>query len=400
MKGVSARVDENAGVGKKDGPGLAETTAKVGKKRPRTVSFGNVTEPKRGRLKENILINGDKGKGRASYQNRDGSEESQSLQGHHSMSNVYLLQDASQESAEYRGIGVLTDANDLEGPLPTLSQTKMPPPPAPLRPPLCFKRNSAHLSYCSTDKQTAVEKNLGHTKPDPIPKLHPLLLSKSPGSSSPYSDSRSNPKPSVGPWEHQSKANSGFHANGQHVVPTTVNPAPLATNPAIAVKSSRPPVLGMRRTHTYPCRSFNNKSLPVKQKGFKPPLMSSSQPQSLSQQSQGTGLNINPEPAANPTAFRKQSGNKMGLLASQAPTCSNSPTDSFHLTPPSCTSSTSLFDSPVPLRQHAADVREVAIAPRSAAGFLTDFVNGDSDSSFGDTSFDLDALEETMRMYD
>lgn len=416
VKGVSARVNENAGVGRKDGPGSAEMTRKFGKKRPRTASFGSLSEPKRGRLgpssstTKNVSINGDKGKGRdkAPYQNGDASSDSRSLQGHQSMPNVFLPQDVFPKSAEHRGHGVLKHADDSEGQgsLPTPSQTKMPPPPAPLRQPPCFKHNSAHLSSSSIDKQTpTAAKNLDPPKSDPTPKLHPLLLPKS--SSTPYSRSKSHS--SKAPVGHQLRTNSFPHEKGKLVlsqanilVTAAATPAPLTSNPSTAGKlSSRPPVLGMRRTHTYPCRSSNNQNLPTKQKGFKPPLMSSSQPQALSQQSQEKGSIVETEPIIS-AAFRKHSGNKMESLASQATTCSNGSisSESFRSTPSIHTSSTSLFDSPVPSAEHAADIHEVAVAPASASSPLSASINGDSDSSFGDTSFDLDALEETMRMYD
>ena len=414
VKGVSARVDENAGVGRKDGPRSAEMTRKFGKKRPRTASFGNLSEPKRGRLgssssatKENVSINSDKGKGRgkASHQNGDASSDStRSLQGHQSMPNVCLPQDLFSKSAEYPGQGV-SKHGDLEGQgtLRTPSQTKMPPPPAPLRQPPCSKHNSAHLSYSSIDKQTpTAPKSSDPTKSDPTPKLHPLLLPKSPSNS--CSRSKSHPRAPVG---HQPRTNSFPHENGNlgvsqaNILPT---PAPLASNsssnPSTAGKlSSRLPVLGMRRTHSHPCHSSLNQNLPTKQKGFKPPLMSSSQPQARSQQSQGKSLKTEPTISA---AFRKHSGNMMESLASQAPPCSNGSTssESFRSTPPMHTSPTSLFDSPVPSVEHAADIHEVAVAPVSASSPLSASINGDSDSSFGDTSFDLDALEETMRMYD
>ncbi|KAF8908152.1 hypothetical protein CPB84DRAFT_1767428 [Gymnopilus junonius] len=61
--------------------------------------------------------------------------------------------------------------------------------------------------------------------------------------------------------------------------------APNPTSTPSSSYTSRPPPLGMRRTHTYPS-SIQTGELPKKQKGFKPPLLSASQPQAQSQSSQ------------------------------------------------------------------------------------------------------------------
>jgi len=124
-------------------------------------------------------------------------------------------------------------------------------------------------------------------------------------------------------------------------------------------QSSGPPVLGMRRVSPY--RNFApSHALPEKQKGFKTPFLK--QPPASSEES---------TPSPTP---------KYGA-STRAPTV---PRLSIQTTPSGSISS----------QEDSTMEMEPTPSQRSSSPMTA------TDSSFGDMSFDMDALEETMKMYD
>ncbi|KAF5354204.1 hypothetical protein D9756_007023 [Leucocoprinus leucothites] len=209
--------------------------------------------------------------------------------------------------------------------------------------------------------------------PSSTPKLHPLLdterkkrrlklertisasLASSPAESSSTSNSSlqiDSPAPTV----HR-------HQSNRHNLRTL----PLSQNRVVG-NASRLPPLGMRRTHTFPSTPHKpsiagvepKASLPTKQKSFRPPVLSSSQP-----------------PPSTPSA-----------------------TSSSRSTVPSSHSSERTFASSKTSPPTSTDTPSA----KSGDEEMEDLPpSSDADISFGDAislDVDMDALEETMRKYD
>ena len=228
LKGVSARVDENAGMGSNDvarpsRSGPDDGIAKFKRKRPQITSVGHSPVAKRVRP--------------GSSGNRETGEDerastSQNLRGHHSLPNL----------TSHDGISLLAEESQarrlLLHEIPRISPTLSPPP---------------HPQ----------EPDFHH----PIRDSYPLLqTSPEPSFVTPTCDSSSR------------VAMTPSLANSTPV--TSITPSPGSTTsrmstPCTAGKTSaRPPILGMRRTRTLPSGSQTGIDLPTRQKGFRPPLLS------------------------------------------------------------------------------------------------------------------------------
>ena len=166
----------------------------------------------------------------------------------------------------------------------------------------------------------------------------------------------------------------------------------------------------MRRNHTFPSRSsssslrqessLNGKchQLPKRQKGFKPPLLSLSQPQAGTQ-SRTHDLSLVKE---NSNAITVEPGATSEKVSSQnLPEAPSTPTDASMVLQSSTSSESSAsFQSATssgPPPSHSSDVSDCS---KYNSEHVAPEPDVDTDSSFGDMSFDMDALEETMKMYD
>ncbi|KJA22514.1 hypothetical protein HYPSUDRAFT_87354 [Hypholoma sublateritium FD-334 SS-4] len=206
-------------------------------------------------------------------------------------------------------------------------------------------------------------------KPTPTPKLHPLLLAQ-----------KEKPAPAV-PTSHPLKQQ-------QCVAPPSVTPRPSASQSLrlSASQSSRPPALGMRRAA--PTVVPVPKALPTTRKSFRPPLLAAQPPR--------------PPPAAVPHAkhatppFSNGSASSGSLRASTSSASSVPRSASPSPPAPRVASASARPAPPAPRFTTAAAALEV----RAPSPVLPEPLDGDGDSSFGDMSFDMDALEETMRQYD
>ncbi|KAF5381679.1 hypothetical protein D9615_005572 [Tricholomella constricta] len=249
----------------------------------------------------------------------------------------------------------------------------------------------------------------GHSAPTSTPRLHPLLTQHH----------RPNPpKAQAPPIPHKQLAR-----------PLPEHPPFLHNNlPSLALslsQSARPPALGMRRVHTAPIPSQH--ALPIRQKGFKPPLRSQPVPQakpqapapqhpakfSFPRPSEGqvttspSPSDLHPSPAHPYPNFSGRSNGRAPKDQVQEhpkakPTRLDAPPDP---SPP----------PPYPLHTYNNNNNNNARmasnswdrdrdrdeqAQAQARPPSPEEVNPDADSSFGDMSFDMDALEATMQMYD
>ncbi|RDB29833.1 hypothetical protein Hypma_013933 [Hypsizygus marmoreus] len=261
---------------------------------------------------------------------------------------------------------------------------------APILPPISKNTNSLSrdrslsskviMNQISSDKSTA-------PKPiPPAPKLHRLLTEQQPRRqrpdpvpASPVTRPPPQPKPPYVPPERK---------------------APPAQSLS---QFTRPPPLGMRRAHTVPSTTTATTSnpLPTRQKGFRPPLLS--QPPSQKPQSQAD--------VARPQHLQQQysrmqagpQGQGKALLADRT-----RPPRNVH--PPPARRAAPIEEVPhtiklfkIPSRPRLSqdeDEQENGKAAKCVERGSSPDINPEADSSFGDMSFDMDALEETMRKYD
>ena len=155
-------------------------------------------------------------------------------------------------------------------------------------------------------------------------------------------------------------------------------------------QSTRPPPLGMRRTNTFPLGGVGSGigqktgALPTKQKGFRVPFMNGGMASQQQQQQQ---------PSVADSGASKQGG--AGVATSNAPS---------NLKSNLASSSTASFSAKSkPIEQPSAQTVSAFAPPVPAVPTieLPGPTDGDGDSSFDmSLSFDMDALEETMRLYD
>jgi hypothetical protein len=188
------------------------------------------------------------------------------------------------------------------------------------------------------------------------PRLHPLL--------SQQQSQRQHPPPRVLPPQPAQQ-------------PPRVYPPPQRIQRPPASQTSamtRPPALGMRRTHSVITKSQTaNVPLPTRQKAFKPPLQS--QPH---------------QPQAQLRARQPQTSHSViGNI------------EKDRVQPIKTESSTSHWGE----RNDKKEIPNhrppnISDKPSSTEANPDSNPDADADSSFGDMSFDIDALEETMRMYD
>ncbi|KAF8965413.1 hypothetical protein BDZ97DRAFT_1812060, partial [Flammula alnicola] len=338
------------------------------------------------------------------------------------------------------------------------SQTRMPPPPAPrTKHPGVEQRPRINTPMTSTVASTS--SNFSHIqqshslqqkqpnpteskapKPDPVPKLHPLLLEPSTKASSssvsrpqPQPQARIPPRAAPAPPKPQPalvvpKIEPTSTSKPQQLYPQSKAQITPAAHPSLTPNpsSSRPPALGMRRTHTFPASGITTSlqktgALPTRQKGFKPPLLSASQPQSQAVQAPSQArappqFQLQPKLASSGVSTRSGGGQPQPKYDSpRGPAGSNGSTSSDSQRAPTSSSgssapgsapskSTSTSVSPAPASKSISKPRSPAApsapAPAPVSAPLPEPSDGDPDSSFGDMSFDMDALEETMRMYD
>ena len=473
MKGVSARLDENAGVRpRKDLNLAAASSSSRTRKRTRGLSFGGSSELqsgktscgtlKKGRVDELCTRDEGTGKERASSEEEglDSEVRGRGLQAHSSLPDMHSRSDLkrSLSSKDVNFMDVDNKEDDIDTPQVsqstvspssdhgyprTISQTEMPPPPLPFAhkqrhptaadppstlTPLADSRHSNSINKPQTSylpsQQPPTNYSVKQRKPDAVPKMHPLLYHKpatTKVSSSPKTTSTLQAQPQPQP-QHLSKPKPA--SEGVNLKPTSSPLMPLFTS----TPSSRPPALGMRRNHTFPSRAPSSSSvrqdsssltssrgqIPHRQKGFKPPLLSSSQPQTGTQSQLHdpprvkTNTNNNVivvEPVSTIATSKKEVSSTNSpsstptntSMALQSSTSSSSDSSaSFH----SATSSVSLHS-----QSHPQDDASGCSRLNKCNQGMTEHVgpvppDGDTDSSFGDLSFDMDALEETMKMYD
>ena len=493
MKGVSARIDENAGVRPRKEFSLgAASSSSRSRKRTRGLSFGGTSELQAGKSTRGIFKKGrvdelrtsgtltrdeGKGKGRAMSDDEglDSEVRGRGLQACSSLPDIHFRSDlkrslsskdvsfmdvndkADDIDAEHISRSVVSSSSNLGHGYPdapfarTFNQAEMPPPPfpydsstrkqrqtaadpprqqsnaAPTPTPLAVSRHSNSINKPQTSSpppQPPTNYSIKQRKPDAIPKLHPLLYHKLATTKvSPPSIATSTPQtqPQLQP---QPK-----HLSTPIPVSEVVNlkPTPSPFTPLLSnTPPSRPPPLGMRRNRTFPSRTSSSSSssvqqsssltgsgcnLPQRQRGFKPPLLSLSQPQAETQprthdlsrvkantnaivvepgSTIGTSKKVSSQNS--PEASCTTTNTKMALRSS------TSSSESFQSTPPATSSAPSCSHS------HSSDASDCSRLNKCHHE-LTERVTpeppeGDTDSSFGDLSFDMDALEETMRMYD
>ncbi|KAF8233872.1 hypothetical protein L208DRAFT_1395086, partial [Tricholoma matsutake] len=177
----------------------------------------------------------------------------------------------------------------------------------------------------------------------------------------------------------------------QHPPPRALPPQPAQQPPHVSILTqamqrpsasqmsamTRPPALGMRRTHSMIATSLTaNAPLPTRQKAFKPPLRPQTRPH-----------------------LQTQSQLRPPQSQSLHPAIRNVEKDKMH--PVKTESGTSHWGQGGHNKE-APDYRPSTLskANRSSTEAEPDSnPDADADSSFGDMSFDIDALEETMRMY-
>ena len=483
MKGVSARLDENAGVRpRKDlNSGAASSSSSSrSKKRTRGLSFGSTSELqarnacgifKKGRVDELRASTRDegKGKGKATSEGEGLDSEVRSgrgLQAHSSLPDMHSRSDLKRSlSSKDVSFMVVDDDKDDDmdtehdvslsavssssdhGYERTLSQTEMPPPPIPYDSvthkqrqaaadppsstltPLAVSRHSNSINKPQTSypppQQPQTNYSVKQRKPDAVPKMHPLLYHKPATTTKVSSSPMVTPAPQVQPQvqpQPQRLSTPVPVSEGANS-----EPLPSPVTPLISTKPpSRPPALGMRRNRTFPSRTSSSSSLsvsssltgncgqlPQRQKGFKPPLLSSSQPQAgtqprtrdLSQVKTNTNI-IVVEPGSTITTGKKASSQN-SLEASSTPTnTSKALRSSTSSSSESSASFQSTISSSTPTcsQSHSSNASDCSKLNKCNQGMVehvgTEPIDGDPDSSFGDMSFDMDALEETMKMYD
>ena len=415
---------------------------------------------KKGRVDElrttgTVTWNDGKGKGRED-ESLDSEVRERGLQGHSSLPDIssrsdlkrslsskdMCFMDAEDDSMQPSYSAVPSSSSNPDTSFNrTLSQIKMPPPPfssnsfvhkqcQPAVDPPHQQSNPSSISTLLTadepqtsylpSQQPSIHHSIKPRKPDLIPKLHPLLHHK-PATTTKVSSSPSaaQAQPQLAPIPVSKDVKSD---------PSSFTPM-LSSTP-----SSRPPPLGMRRNHTLPSRTVQQESsscgsqLPRRQKGFKPPLLSLSQPQTQTKtQMQGlpqvkTNSNVTDvavksgrtiptnrtksstrEEASSFIAFETTTTNTSTTILRSSSSFSNSSTTSCQSTPPPPNTT-----SPVSSSSHPCSSDDSFSSKKNAdptqqqvvVAIIPEPVDGDGDSSFGDMSFDMDALEETMKMYD
>jgi hypothetical protein len=186
-------------------------------------------------------------------------------------------------------------------------------------------------------------------QPLPPPRDYPLRLTSNPAPipAKPKSVSSQRVPPPAINNHPQSRPLPSPHASQQ----------PSSSRPPNSQLTSRPPALGMRRSITTYSALAPSQTLPDKQRGFKVPLAKSAHP-------------LAPVSSVQPPApsFQRKNVQVSGVLPTPEP-------------------------SP-PNRVKEADNRDASTQHSSSSPAP------DADSSYGDMSFDMDALEETMKKYD
>ncbi|KAF8664209.1 hypothetical protein AX16_000772 [Volvariella volvacea WC 439] len=210
----------------------------------------------------------------------------------------------------------------------------------------------------------------------------------------------------------------------QPVQPPASIPAPTPAPPRTS--QGPPPPLGMRRAHTMPnAKKPAETSLPTKQKGFKPPLLSNSQPISSTSTSgaatgkkMATTIGHGPPPVAGASDIKARKASN-GSIEGCSP--ASTPPSSFTSNTSNSAGKAKYATSKGNERQgqstrYKSSKDMVWQAKISSEAKQDTHSEDDSDddalipklrrspspasSCYGDISFDMDALEETMQMYD
>ncbi|PPQ71197.1 hypothetical protein CVT26_011010 [Gymnopilus dilepis] len=463
VKGVAKRLDENAGLRPRatksvsssnilTGSSSSIRTAMTAQKRPRVQSHGstseNMKDAKRQKSHAEIPKDGKKDKGK-------------------------------MKEEDVRTADLEVDMDDQPK---TSSQLRMPPPVLPAIP---LQRDVKQEALPAPASSSSSLHHHGHYNVNPTPtpesvrtpRLHPLLVQQSQGKSStvtsasastviptshhqpqahpnpiPYSNSQaSSSKPLHGQVRQERSAGTSYPGYPGNIRATPIpkpephpdpppqssrhtgsqNPKATLGLPTSSQQSSRPPPLGMRRTHTYPS-SMQQKTgeLPKKQKGFKPPLLTNSQPQASSQSSQmqmPTHVKVEKDTAGcvpkSKTEMASKSAADPGSAGGRSAIASSS--IAYHATKPVSADSSRNYlhrpaENPAPAQHPRGATRTAAasssnirppppqvpvhVAPARAPspGPLPEPADGDPDSSFGDIDlpFDIAALDEAMKKYD
>lgn len=183
----------------------------------------------------------------------------------------------------------------------------------------------------------------------------PLPYSKLP---SPSPNTPLNPTPKLHPVLQHKHPTAPTKPRPPPPLPATAQPMVKPTLSA----TRGPPALGMRRAHTLPTpNSSQSPGMPTRQKPFKPPLLSQPQQPPPPQQ-------LQPRPP-------------IQLL-------------------PVPTQPARVFPTPCPSQRHLEKENAVRQPQRQPSPLKEAHPPSDPDSSFGDISFDKDALDELMQQYD
>ncbi|KAF9476235.1 hypothetical protein BDN70DRAFT_923422 [Pholiota conissans] len=451
LKGVSARIDENVGV--KPARGIGSSSGERGAKRVRSVTSElQAGRPKKSRTSASVGPSVGSARPLSKGKQRAISAGGVADDDQSSMSELPFplrpdivepkLASLDTESSKSRvgSMSVFQPQSD-SGPPPALkrpSQAIMPPPPPPptkhptARPsshaisPAFPSSSTTSIQPIRSDmRQQSTSASSKPPKPDPVPRYHPLLLeqqkkasSSSSSTSKPPANSSKLPPPSISTREPSPKPN----VNPRRTSP--MDSVPSSTPKPTSSQSSRPPALGMRRTHTTASSGLATSlqttgTLPTRQKAFKPPLLGSSQsaakaPASQQQQNKApyAPFKCNNAPGGSNGSTSSESSRGSSTSASSSLTRSSSFTSKHVSSSASPSSGSSAAASPLRRSntlpnaefkgaQAAAPSDKPPPQSKSDVSSLPEPLDGDADSSFGDMMmFDLDALEETMKMYD
>ncbi|KAF8811225.1 hypothetical protein BYT27DRAFT_7240395 [Phlegmacium glaucopus] len=483
MKGVSARLDENAGVrprAKKRTRGISLGGAsefQAGKATRGTVKKGRVDEL---RTSDTLTWDVGNGKGRTTSEDEGLNSEvrGRGLQAHSSLPDMAPRSDLRSLSSKDASFMDVDERDDMDmecASRPTVSsysnhghpdtrpfartrsQIEMPPPPiacdsfdkqrqpaadsphqhsnaqsTSTLTPLAVSRHSNSMNQPQTSypppRQPPTNHSIKQRKPNAIPKLHPLLYHK-PATTRVSSSSvaTSAPVPQVQLQDHPAPIPV---AEGPDLKPPPSSFTPMFSS----TPSSRPPPLGMRRNHTFPSRtssssnvqqelstSLTSSQLPRRQKGFKSPLLSLSQPQaqtqthSLSQLKANANIIVVESDSATATSRKISSRNLSEVsidnhgfnstantsMALRSSSSSSDSSTSFRSTPPATSSAPSYSHTSNSSGYSKSKISNRGMAQQPQGSVVVpEPLDGDTDSSFGDMSFDMDALEETMKKYD
>jgi hypothetical protein len=233
--------------------------------------------------------------------------------------------------------------------------------------PAVSSQPTASTSYLGThqssDRAPMLPPPVPKPKPKPNMQVQPQIIHqhKQPRSANPSPPVKIHPPlpPSGHQRPHQPKPEP-IPLKAKHV------PSSARQHPRGSQLASRPPPLGMRRVSPYPTFS-PSQMLSDKQKNFNPSLI---KPSHASVQASSSSMSPTPRQALSAVEPRSAVPSAKANEGKSLPGCGSSQND-------------------------ATMESEPVVVERQASSPVTD-----ADSSYDDMSFDLEALEETMRQYD